>query len=163
MHSYLATVTWAGNTGSGYRAYTRDHEIAGDGKPAIAASSDPAFRGDATRWNPEELLVASLAQCHMLWFLHLAAMAGIVVTGYVDRATGTMSEHPDGSGEFTGVTLHPDVTVLDPARIEQVEQLHHRAHAMCFIARSVNFPVTTAPTTTTSNPSQTRILKSDLQ
>jgi organic hydroperoxide reductase OsmC/OhrA len=155
VHSYLATVTWSGNTGSGFRAYSRDHEIAGAGKPVIAASSDPAFRGDASRWNPEELLVASLAQCHMLWFLHLAAMTGIAVVRYVDRATGTMSEHPDGSGEFTEVSLHPDVTVLDPARTEEAEELHHRAHALCFIARSVNFPVTTTPTTTASSPSQT--------
>lgn len=143
-HSYSLRVTWTGNTGSGtsqYRAYERSHEILAANKPVIAASSDPAFRGDPTRYNPEELLVASLSSCHMLWYLHLASEAGVVVTAYVDAPLGTMHEAADGSGRFTDVLLRPQVTVrrgVDPAL---VEELHHRAHAMCFIASSMNFPV----------------------
>lgn len=144
MHTYAATVTWTGNLGSGtssYRGYSRDHEVAGVGKAVIAGSSDPVFRGDGGRWNPEELLVASLAQCHLLWFLHCAARAGVVVTGYVDRAEGLMRVHEDGSGEFAEVTLRPEVVVADPVRVGELEGLHEQAHGLCFIARSVNFPV----------------------
>src|SRR5687767_11345840 len=104
-HRYAVTVEWTGNLGSGtsaYRAYARDHEIRASGKPAIPGSSDPAFRGDPARWNPEELLVGALAACHKLWYLHLCAEAGIVVTSYVDRAEGVMVEEADGSGRFTG-------------------------------------------------------------
>jgi organic hydroperoxide reductase OsmC/OhrA len=152
-HRYEVEVVWTGNTGSGtsgYRAFERDHEITGVGvadKPVIAASSDPAFRGKEQRWNPEELLVASLSQCHMLWYLALCAQAGIVVTAYRDRPVGTMTENTDGSGAFVEVTLHPEVTVADAARLDDAEGLHHEAHRMCFIANSVNFPVRAEPTT----------------
>ena len=147
-HSYSLCVTWTGNTGTGtrdYRAYNRAHEIAAPGKPVIAGSSDPHFRGDAARYNPEELLVASLSTCHMLWFLHLAANAGIIVTDYRDEPIGTMHESADGSGRFTEVVLHPTVTVRNGASGETADALHHRAHAMCFIANSVNFPVRCEP------------------
>ncbi|OKH70147.1 peroxiredoxin [Mycobacterium sp. SWH-M5] len=150
-HRYEVEVTWTGNTGSGtsgYRAYARDHEVAGVGeadKPVIAGSSDPAFRGNEQRWNPEELLVASLSQCHMLWYLALCAQAGIVVTGYRDRPVGAMTETPDGSGAFADVTLRPEVTIADSARLEDASGLHEDAHRMCFIANSVNFPVRTEP------------------
>ncbi len=114
----------------------------GPGKAAvIQGSSDPAFRGNATRYNPEEVLVGALSACHMLWVLHLAAVAGIVIMEYKDTATGTMTEHADGSGEFTSVTLHPVVTVTDLSRKNDALALHDRAHEMCFIARSVRFPV----------------------
>src|SRR5262245_39895137 len=102
-HEYTAEIRWTGNRGSGtssYRDYARDHDICVEGKPTIAGSSDPAFRGDPARWNPEELLVAALAQCHMLWFLHLAAVGKVVVTDYVDRPLGTMLEQDDGAGQF---------------------------------------------------------------
>lgn len=108
----------------------------------IAGSSDPGFRGDPTRWNPEELMVVALSQCHMLWYLGLCAKHGIVITEYEDDASGTMHEHPDGSGEFTEVTLHPRITLADMSRRDDAEALHEEAHHMCFIARSVNFPVT---------------------
>jgi organic hydroperoxide reductase OsmC/OhrA len=145
-HHYEAKVTWTGNTGtgtSGYRAYERAHELTAPGqpKPAIPGSSDPAFRGDRARWNPEELLVASLAACHQLWYLHLCADAGIVVTAYEDHAEGTMSETADGGGQFTSVTLRPVVTVAPGADEALAKSLHERAHALCFIARSVRFPV----------------------
>jgi organic hydroperoxide reductase OsmC/OhrA len=143
-HKYAVTVTWTGNTGtgtSGYRDYQRAHAIAAEGKPAIAASSDPVFHGDRTRWNPEELLVAALSSCHQLAYLHLCADAGIVVTAYVDHAEGWMAQTPDGGGHFTRVLLHPQVTVAAGSDVAKAKELHHQAHALCFIANSVNFPV----------------------
>jgi organic hydroperoxide reductase OsmC/OhrA len=148
-HHYAVTVEWTGNQGggtSGYKAYARDHEIRIAGKPAIPGSSDPSFRGDAGRYNPEDLLVASLSGCHMLWYLALCAMAGIVVTRYLDRAEGTMVEDADGSGRFTSVVLKPDIAVKPGADLEKARALHATAHRMCFIANSVNFPVAHEPT-----------------
>ncbi|MBO0849481.1 MAG: OsmC family protein [Pseudonocardia sp.] len=149
-HGYAVQVTWTGNKGtgtSGYRDFGRDHEVSVDGKPVLLGSSDPAFRGDPDRYNPEELLVAALSECHMLWFLHLAATSGVVVTEYVDRAAGTMAENTDGSGQFSEVVLRPEVTVAEPAMVEATDGLHERAHQLCFIARSVNFTVRHEPTT----------------
>jgi organic hydroperoxide reductase OsmC/OhrA len=147
-HSYSINVRWTGNTGtgtSGFRDYKRDHEIFVSGKPPIPASSDPAFRGDRARYNPEELLVASLSACHMLWYLHLCADAGIVVTEYRDDATGAMVETEDGGGRFTKVTLRPFVKVAAAVDPELARRLHERAHHLCFIANSVNFPVLCEP------------------
>lgn len=146
-HTYRTTVTWTGNRGtgtSGYRDYGREHEIAAGTKPTIAGSADPAFRGDAARWNPEDMLVASLSACHKLWYLHLCADAGIIVTAYVDEAVGTMVEDAAKGGTFTAVALNPVVTIAkgDP---EKAAALHTVAHAKCFIANSVNFPVTCTP------------------
>ena len=143
-HSYAATVTWTGNQGtgtSGYKAYSRDHEITAPGKPGLPGSSDPAFRGDPARYNPEDLLVASLSSCHMLWYLHLCSRDGIVVTAYTDDATGTMVETADGGGHFAQVTLRPTATIAR-GDLEHARELHHEAHRLCFIANSVNFPVT---------------------
>ncbi|MDG9883703.1 OsmC family protein [Pseudomonas putida CSV86] len=143
-HHYAVTVTWTGNQGTGtasYRGYSRDHLIQGDGKPAIEGSSDPAFRGDPARWNPEELLLASLSACHKLWYLGLCAEAGIVVQAYEDRAEGEMVEEANGAGQFTSVTLKPKVTLAPGTDLEQARSLHRLAHQKCFIARSVNFPV----------------------
>ena len=143
-HRYETTVTWTGNTGtgtSGYREYQRTHEISVDGKPTIPGSADPAFRGDPARWNPEELLVVSLSQCHMLSFLSLCAIEGVVVTDYRDRATGTMVETPDGGGHFEQVVLRPEVQFASPEGAQRAAELHERAHQVCFIASSVNFPV----------------------
>lgn len=151
-HQYQVQVTWTSNTGrgtTGYRDFARDHEITGvdtPGKPTIPGTADPAFRGDDERWNPEELLVASLSQCHMLWYLVLCAQSGVVVTEYQDRPSGTMVETADGSGSFTDVTLRPEVTITTPDRIEVATQLHDKAHRMCFIANSVNFTVHHTPT-----------------
>jgi organic hydroperoxide reductase OsmC/OhrA len=146
-HTYAAQLRWTGNRGEGtktYAAYTRDHEIHVAGKPPIPGSSDPAFRGDPTRYNPEELLIASLSSCHMLWFLHLAANAGLVVTAYEDNAVGTMVETSDGGGHFEEVVLHPVVTYGGGDALKAAG-LHERAHAVCFIANSVNFPVRCEP------------------
>ncbi|HSV67888.1 MAG TPA: OsmC family protein [Mycobacteriales bacterium] len=149
VHQYEVTVRWTGNRGAGtrsYRGYDRTHEVRAIGKPAIAGSADPTFRGDADRWNPEELLVAALSQCHMLWYLHLAAVEGVVVTGYADTAVGTMREDGDGGGQFSGVVLRPAVTVADSSMSARAQTLHADANATCFIARSVNFPVRHEPT-----------------
>ncbi len=149
-HRYRLSLSWTGNQGSGtsgYRAYSRDHELSGAGKPTIVASSDPAFRGDPARWNPEELLVASLAQCHLLWYLHLASAAGVVVTDYRDEPVGFMATEPDGAGQFERVVLRPVVSVAAAAMVERAQHLHAEVGAYCFIARSVNFPVEHEPTT----------------
>jgi len=143
-HTYSLTVTWTGNTGtgtSGYRSYERSHIISASNKPDIEASSDPSFRGDSARYNPEELLVASLSGCHMLWFLHLCADSGIIVTGYTDNPTGAMTETANGGGKFKEVVLNPVVTVSDASMLDKLEALHEKAHEHCFIANSVNFPV----------------------
>jgi organic hydroperoxide reductase OsmC/OhrA len=143
-HSYAVQVVWTGNRGAGtsdYRAYDRAHEIRVANKPTICGSAEPVYRGDPTRHNPEELLVAALSACHMLWFLHLAADAGIVVVGYRDDATGTMHDTSDGGGRFSEVVLHPSVTTSAPADESVVDELHRRSHDLCYIARSVNFPV----------------------
>ncbi|HEV2545806.1 MAG TPA: OsmC family protein [Stellaceae bacterium] len=148
LHTYRITVRWTGDLGAGtssYRAYSRAHAIEAPGKSAIAGSSDPAFRGDAAAWNPEELLVASLSTCHQLWYLHLAAVNGIVVKSYVDAAEGTMSEEADGGGRFTRVVLRPSVTIAAGGNLEKARALHREAHEKCFVANSVNFPVECVP------------------
>jgi organic hydroperoxide reductase OsmC/OhrA len=150
IHTYEATVEWTGNRGSGtsgYRDYDRTHTVRAEGPGRLLGSSDRAFRGNAERWNPELLLVSALAQCHLLAYLHLAADHGVVVTGYTDQAVGTMREH-DGTGEMTLVVLHPAVEVADPAMVATALELHDRAEEVCFIARSVNFPVRHEPTVT---------------
>ncbi|MDH6198629.1 organic hydroperoxide reductase OsmC/OhrA [Mycobacterium frederiksbergense] len=155
-HRYEVEVTWTGNTGSGtsgYRDYARDHEVVGvdsPGKPPILGTADPAFRGVPQRWNPEELLVVSLSQCHMLWYLALCAREGITVTAYHDRPVGTMNEDAEGSGSFVEVTLRPQVGITSGDRVDDAAKLHHEAHRMCFIANSVNFPVLIEPTTEAS-------------
>jgi organic hydroperoxide reductase OsmC/OhrA len=149
QHRYDIRVAWTGNNGtgtSGYREYARSHEIRVDGKHTIAGSSDPVFRGDHGRWNPEELLVSALSTCHMLSYLHLCADAGIVVTGYSDSADGVMAESADGGGRFTEVTLRPVVTLAAGSDVGRAKELHHTAHERCFIASSVNFPVHCEPT-----------------
>lgn len=148
-HRYTVTVEWTGNQGtgtSGQRAYARAHDIRIAGKPTIPGSSDPSFRGDPARYNPEDLLVAALSGCHMLWYLSLCASAGIVVTKYVDQAEGVMTEEADGGGQFQSVALRPQITVKRGADLEKAKALHRTAHAKCFIARSVNFPVEHSPT-----------------
>ena len=155
QHRYAVQTTWTGNDGEGtktYRGYRRDHAIAIDGKPDLLLSSDPAFRGDPLRHNPEELLVAALSSCHMLWYLHLCSVNKISVVAYRDTATGVMEERPDGSGTFTGVTLHPVALIEAGGDVEKARSLHHDAHRMCFIANSVNFAVEIEPTVEVAEP-----------
>jgi organic hydroperoxide reductase OsmC/OhrA len=147
-HSYATRVHWTAGDGEGttsYRSYSRNHEISAAGRPEIAASSDPAFRGDAARYNPEELLVASLSACHMLWFLHLCAVNGVTVVDYLDDASGVMEENADGSGQFARVTLRPSVTVSTDSDDAKLAALHEEAHHFCQLARSMNFPVEVEP------------------
>ena len=150
QHTYEVRVDWTGNDGDGtktYRSYRRDHTIAAHGKAPIPGSSDPNFRGDASRYNPEELLVASLSSCHMLWYLHLCAVNHVTVVEYQDAASGVMEENEDGSGEFVRVTLRPKVKIAgvnDDDR-KRALALHEEAHRFCFIARSVKFPVEVVP------------------
>ncbi len=144
QHNYNLTVKWTGNKGTGtsnYMAFERSHSIIIDGKNEILCSSDPAFRGDKTKHNPEELLVASLSSCHMLWYLHLCAESKVIVVDYLDTATGIMIETSNGGGYFTEVTLNPIVTVTEISMIEKANELHKKANELCFIANSVNFPV----------------------
>ena len=142
--NYLVTVKWTGRPT--HRNFERDHDIMAEGKSPIKGSSDPAHRGDSSRWNPEELLVASLSACHKLWYLGLCSQAGIVVTGYEDTAEGSMVEDASGAGQFTSVTLHPKVTVSAESDVAKATELHHMAHKKCFITRSVNFSVNNVPT-----------------
>ena len=148
QHTYEVRMKWTGNDGEGtktYKSYRRDHTIVCEGKPEIPGSSDPNFRGDPSRYNPEELLVASLSSCHMLWYLHLCAVNHISVLEYHDAASGVMHENTDGSGQFARVVLKPTVTVSMGNDHDKAGELHHQAHRLCFIARSVNFPVEVQP------------------
>ncbi|CAM1343511.1 OsmC family protein [Tenacibaculum amylolyticum] len=144
-HNYAIKVEWTGNEGKGtlnYKSYNRNHNIITKGKyDAILGSSDPSFLGDKTRYNPEDLFLSSLSSCHMLWYLHLCSVHKIVVTEYIDNATGVMEETENGSGKFTEVTLHPTVKIMDQDMIDKAIALHEEANKMCFIANSCNFTI----------------------
>ncbi len=143
-HNYKLTVKWTGNNGTGtssYKEFERSHSILVDGKIEILGSSDPAFRGDNTKHNPEDMLLASISSCHMLWYLHLCATAGIIVTDYIDNATGIMIETSNGGGKFKEATLNPTVTITDILMTEKANELHKKANELCFIANSLNFPI----------------------
>lgn len=143
-HNYKLTLKWTGNKGNGtssYRSYDRNHEIFSEGKTTLLGSADPTFHGDKTAHNPEDLLLASLSACHMMSYLHVCVKNGIVVTDYIDNATGIMAVKEDGSGHFIEVTLNPIVTITDESFFAKANQLHSEANKLCFIANSVNFPV----------------------
>jgi organic hydroperoxide reductase OsmC/OhrA len=144
-HQYNAKIHWTGNQGKGtenYKVYKRDYTITIKGKTQeILGSSDPAFLGDASRYNPEDLFLTSVSSCHMLWYLHLCATNNIIVTNYTDNAIGTMEETKNGSGKFTGITLQPTITITDKNNIKKAQTLHQGANNMCFIANSLNFKV----------------------
>lgn len=148
-HDYAVRAVWTGNRGtgtSGYRDYDRLVTLSADGKPDIAASADRAFHGDASRWNSEDLLVAALAECHLLSYLHACVEAGVVLVDYADRATGVMAQDGGNGGAFREVVLNPEVTVADAAMVRAATAAHDKAHEWCFIANSVNFPVRVHPT-----------------
>ncbi|QIK62680.1 OsmC family peroxiredoxin [Leucobacter viscericola] len=154
LHEYRVGVEWRGNRGtgtSGYRDYGRELLIHAANKEPLEGSADPTFHGNAERWNPEELLVAALAQCHMLSYLHMAVREGVVVTGYTDEATGTMQQRGLG-GAFTEVVLRPRVTVADVSMVEAARAAHAEAREHCFIANSVNFPVRHEPEIVVAGP-----------
>lgn len=150
-HHYALTTTWTGNRGtgtSGYRDYSRDVTIDIAGKPSLLASSDKPFRGDPTRWNPEDLLLAALSECHLLSYLHACATTDVVVTSYRDSAEGLMREDGRGGGAFAWVALRPEVEVSDAAMRDAALAAHEQAHEWCFIANSVNFEVRVEPVIT---------------
>lgn len=150
QHEYEVHVEWTGNRGggtSGYKAYNRDHVISAGTKRPIEGSADPAFLGNPARWNPEDLLVASVSACHKLWYLHLCVEAGVTVTAYVDVALGRMTEEASGGGYFTGIELRPIVTIARGGAPTVATALHDDAQRMCFIASSLNFPITCRPET----------------
>lgn len=149
QHQYSLTIKWTGNKGTGtssYTGYDRSHSVCIENKPELLCSSDPSFRGDKARYNPEELLLASVSGCHMLWYLHLCSAAGIVVTDYIDKAKGTMTLTKEGSGCFSEVTLYPEVTLTEASLEEKANELHKEANRLCFIANSCNFPIDHKPT-----------------
>ncbi|PKD20015.1 peroxiredoxin [Salegentibacter salinarum] len=152
-HQYELSVEWTGNQGNGtlnYKSYNRDHSISAEGKyTEIMASAEPAFLGDKTKYNPEDLFLSSIAACHMLWYLHLCSKHKIVVIAYLDNATGVMEEAANGSGKFTKVCLNPKVKVAEQSMITKATELHKEAGKMCFIANSCNFDIEHNPTTTT--------------
>lgn len=148
-HRYTLTTTWTGDRGtgtSGYRDYDRSVTIDISGKPALLASADKPFRGDPARWNPEDLLLAALSECHLLSYLHACVQAGVVVVAYEDAASALMVEDGKGGGAFREVVLRPMVTVTEASMTDAATAAHTQAHAWCFIANSVNFPVRHEPT-----------------
>ena len=156
-HQYNVTIRWTGNNGSGtsdYTSYSRNHDVVISGKPVLSASSDTIFRGEGSRHNPEDMLVASLSSCHMLWYLHLCADAGVIVTDYSDDATGTLQLSQEEPGRFTQVMLRPNVRVKEPEMIPLAQSLHDEAHGKCFIANSCNFPVLHQPICTSDEPEE---------
>lgn len=148
VHAYPARVVWTGNRGEGtahYEGYDRTWDLAVEGKAVVSCSNDPLLGGDPAKYNPEDMLIAAVASCHMLWYLHLAAKAGITVIAYEDTAVGEGVMHPNASGNFTAAILHPKITVTAGADLEKARSLHGDVHKYCFIARSVNFPITIEP------------------
>jgi organic hydroperoxide reductase OsmC/OhrA len=144
QHEYGARIEWTGNRGEGtssYRGYDRTWDVSTPGKPVIHCSNDPLLGGDPALPNPEDLLLASLSACHMLWYLHLASVAGIVVLSYHDNPVAIGETSPNGAGRFLSATLKPHIVVRAGADLQEADAIHHRIHEYCFIARSVNFPV----------------------
>jgi len=147
-HEYTASIAWTGNSGegtSGYKSYVRNWELAGEGKQVVACSNDPILGGDPTKHNPEDLLVASIASCHMLWYLHLCAVGGVVVTSYRDSPLAIGEMEPNGKGRFISITLRPKITITLESDAQKARSIHDDVHQYCFIARSINFPVDFEP------------------
>ncbi|WP_323006122.1 OsmC family protein [Pseudorhodobacter sp.] len=147
MHEYTSRVVWTGNTGAGtahYTAYARTWDIAVPGKPVVHCSNDPLLGGDPGKMNPEDLLLSALSACHMLWYLHYASEAGLIVTRYNDTPVAVAEVGKGGAGRFVSAQLRPVIGLALGADLAEAEAIHHRIHQVCFIARSVNFPVTYA-------------------
>ena len=148
QHNYKLAVKWTGNQGSGtsnYNEFERSYAIQIENKVVIHGSSDPEFRGDRTKHNPEELLLAATSSCHMLWYLHFCSENKIIVVDYIDNATAILQETENGNGKFSSITLNPIVTVTEKAMIEQATELHKKANEFCFVANSLNFKVEHQP------------------
>ena len=148
-HNYKLTTEWTGNTGEGtknVRTYDRSHTVSIQGKPELFLTTDNPAVGDNSKLNPEDLLVSAISSCHMLSYLYVCALEGIVITSYIDIATGIMIEQASGGGSFKEVTLNPIFHVSDESMLEKAIELHHKAHKICYIANSVNFDVKCNPT-----------------
>ena len=144
QHDYTTRVIWTGNRGTGtssYRGYDRTWNIAAKGKPVVACSNDPLLGGDPSKMNPEDLLISALSACHMLWYLHFAAEAGVVVLGYEDAPLAVGETGAGGAGRFLSCELRPQILLAAGADLVEAEAIHHRIHQVCYIARSVNFPI----------------------
>lgn len=144
QHEYSSRIEWTGNRGtgtSGYRAYDRTWEVRTPGKPPVACSNDPLLGGDPARHNPEDLLISALSACHMLWYLHLASRAGIVVHAYADDPVGVGEVESSGAARFIRATLRPRIDLDAGSDLSLADAIHHDIHKYCFVARSVSFPV----------------------
>lgn len=147
-HTYKLTAVWTGNQGDGtknIRTYDRSHTVSIPGKPELFLTTDNPAVGDKSKLNPEDLLVSAISSCHMLSYLYVCSLEGIVITAYTDYATGTMIELASGGGSFKEVTLNPTCYVADESMVEKAIELHHKAHEICYIANSVNFEVKCNP------------------
>lgn len=150
-HHYKLTTVWNGNKGTGtdtVRSYDRSHTVTIAGKPELHLTTDNAAVGDKSKLNPEDLLVTAISSCHMLSYLYVCALEGVVITAYTDHAEGTMIENSSGGGSFKEVTLRPQCKVMDSSMLERAIALHHKAHEICYIANSVNFEVKCEPVCT---------------
>lgn len=148
QHNYELTTVWTGNNGEGtknVRTYDRSHTVSITGKPDLLLTTGNPSVGDQSKLNPEDLLVAAISSCHMLSYLYLCSMDGIIITSYTDKATGIMIEQVRGGGSFKEVELNPEVQVADKSMVTKAIELHHKAHEICYIANSVNFEVRCAP------------------
>jgi organic hydroperoxide reductase OsmC/OhrA len=148
IHNYKLSVKWTGNQGTGtsdYKDFERSYSIQIENKADILGSADAEFRGDKTKHNPEELLLASVSSCHMLWYLHLCAENNIIVTDYIDNATAILEETTNGNGKFASITLNPTVTITDKIMVDQAKELHKKANEFCFVANSLNIKVDHQP------------------
>ena len=147
-HEYVANIVWTGNTGRGtssYKSYDRNWQIVTPHKAIIECSNDPLLGGDPTKHNPEDLLVASIASCHMLWYLHLCAVAGVNVISYHDTPLALGELERSGAGRFTSITLRPQIEITAESDENKALSIHGDIHQYCFIARSLNFPVNFQP------------------
>ena len=150
VHRYRSALAWAGTTAVGYEAYDRAHSlVAPPASAGLDLSSDPAFRGDPSRLNPEQLLVAAASSCQLLSFLAVAARARLDVVAYTDEATATMDE-ADLPMRIGRIDLRPAVTLADTGRDrpaeERLRHLTEVAHRECFIASSLRTDVIVTPT-----------------
>jgi organic hydroperoxide reductase OsmC/OhrA len=140
---YHAKLVWSGAANGSTQSvetYSREFRVEFEGKPALRGSADPAFHGDPALYNPEDLLMAALASCHMLSYLAVCAHARVVVVSYEDAALGTVARR-DGKVKFVDVLLRPRVVLEPGSDVDKAMALHGKAHNICVIVNSVNFPV----------------------
>ncbi len=116
----------------------KTHQVFIDDKSPLTVSAAKAFKGDETKYNPEDLLLSALASCHMMSYFYVCAQNGIELIDYKDEAVGVLELKADGSGAFTSVVLNPVVTISKSEMIDKAVSLHKEAHSICFIAHPCN-------------------------